>query len=164
MTYCSQCGTAVEGRFCPQCGAVVAPSGAASGPASPPSAYSTPTGSPGAAASGLTENVAAALCYAVGLITGIIFLVLAPYNQNPRIRFHAFQSIFFHVAFIILSIVFWTIGAMMPFPVSLVMSFGQLLLFPIGLVLWLFLMWKAYQGQTFEIPVIGPIARQQAGA
>ena len=49
------------------------------------------------AAPGLEENLACALCYALGLLTGIVFLVLAPYNQNKLIRFHAFQSIFFHV-------------------------------------------------------------------
>ena len=51
-------------------------------------------------ASGMTDNVAGALCYVLGLVTGIVFLVLAPYNQNKFVRFHAFQSIFFHVAFI----------------------------------------------------------------
>ena len=43
---------------------------------------------------GMTDNVASALCYALGFITGILFLVLAPYNQNRMVRFHAFQSIF----------------------------------------------------------------------
>ena len=33
------------------------------------------------------------LCY-VTLIPAIIFLVVAPYNQNRLIRFHAWQSIF----------------------------------------------------------------------
>ena len=46
----------------------------------------------------MTDNVASALCYLLGLITGIIFLVLTPYNRNPVVRFHAFQSIFLNVA------------------------------------------------------------------
>ena len=53
------------------------------------------------AAGAMADNVASALCYVLGLITGIIFLVLAPYNRNPAIRFHAFQSIFLNVACIV---------------------------------------------------------------
>ncbi len=60
-------------------------------------------------APGLTENVASALCYALGWITGIVFLVLAPYNQNRTVRFHAWQSIFFFGAATILSIVLGTV-------------------------------------------------------
>ncbi len=60
----------------------------------------------------MTDNMAAALCYALGFITGILFLVLAPYNQNREIRFHAFQSIFLNIAWfvalwIIVSIITW---------------------------------------------------------
>ena len=65
----------------------------------PPGGYAPPP--PGGFApqsAGLTDNMAAALCYLLGVLTGILFLVLAPYNQNRAIRFHAFQSIFFWVA------------------------------------------------------------------
>jgi uncharacterized membrane protein len=110
----------------------------------------------------MTDNVASALCYAFGLVTGILFLVLSPYNQNKAIRFHAFQSIFLNVAWIViwfgLTIVigiFHFIGAL----------FG-LLIFPlIGLGffgLWLYMLISAYQGKTVVLPVIGPIAQQQA--
>ena len=40
---------------------------------------------------GLTENVAGLLCYILGWITGIIFLILEP--DNKFVRFHAIQSI-----------------------------------------------------------------------
>ena len=68
----------------------------------PPPGLHPPIGSP--SAPGLSQNVASALCYVFGLVTGIIFLVLAPYNQDKTIRFHAFQSIFMHVGIIILFI------------------------------------------------------------
>ena len=54
---------------------------------------------------GMDENVAAALCYLLGVLTGILFLVLEPYNRNPVIRFHAFQSIFAWIAAIVIGIV-----------------------------------------------------------
>jgi len=104
----------------------------------------------------LAENAACALCYLLGLITGILFLVLAPYNQNKTVRFHAFQSIFFHIAFII----FWILlGMILPISVSLILS---PLVGLAALVLWILLMWKAYQGQKLKLPVIGDLAEKQA--
>ena len=52
-------------------------------------------------AAGVEENVVAAVCYLGFVLTGILFLVIEPYNHNPTIRFHAFQSIFFWLAVII---------------------------------------------------------------
>src|SRR3982074_1449436 len=112
MAFCPNCGSSVDGRFCAKCGAsvnVAGDPGAAGTPSTAPS-----SGIPSSAASapaGLTENAAAALCYVLGLITGILFLVLAPYNQNRLIRFHAFQSIFLHVACIVVWIAFLFVSA-----------------------------------------------------
>ena len=155
MAYCPQCGTASSDRFCPNCGAAMPTQGAA--PPPPPGAPAA-----GAQAGGLTDNVAGALCYILGLLTGILFLILAPYNQNPRVKFHAWQSILFNVAWIAIWIV---LGI-----VSTVMSVFALILIPIygllglgAFILWLFLMWKAYNNVLWEIPIIGPFAKQQSG-
>lgn len=157
MAFCANCGSQVEGRFCPKCGAAVNVTGGTAGTAT------VPTGSPAApAAAGLTENVACALCYAVGFVTGILFLVLAPYNQNRNIRFHAFQSIFYSVAAFALGIVFGFIGiitggwTLFLLPVFWLIRLGMF-------VLWLVLIIKAYQNQKLVLPIIGPMAEQQAG-
>ena len=99
----------------------------------------------------------------MGFITGILFLVLAPYNQNRNVRFHAFQSIFFSAASIGLGFVFMF--------VSLLTGGWSLFLLPVfwlirlGLfVLWLVLIIKTYQNQKLVLPIIGPMAEQQAGA
>src|ERR1035441_396043 len=147
MAFCATCGAAVEGSFCAKCGSQV---GAA------PSASS---GSAMQVSGAMADNVASALCYLVGLITGIIFLVLAPYNKNPAIRFHAFQSIFMNVAWIVIA-----------FGLQLVLGVMHLwtLLFLtplIGLaffVLWLIMLIQTFQGKTVVLPLIGPIAQQQA--
>lgn len=149
MAFCPSCGASVEGRFCAKCGSAVgggAPAGAAPGVG------------PGAA-TGMAENVACALCYVLGLVTGILFLVLAPYNQNKTIRFHAFQSIFMHVSLIGIYIV-------LGFLVRMMLGFLGVMIFPlIGLgafVLWVYLILSAYQGKTVVLPVIGEFAKQQA--
>jgi uncharacterized membrane protein len=144
MAFCATCGAAVEGQFCAKCGsrAGAAPSAAAR---------------PGVQQSeGLAENVAAALCYVLGLVTGILFLILTPYNKNPLIRFHAFQSIFLNVACIVASIVLNMVFVMIHLWALLpLISLGILCVFIYMLVM-------AYQGKTIVLPVIGPLAQQQA--
>jgi uncharacterized membrane protein len=108
-------------------------------------------------ASVLAANVASALCYVLGLITGIVFLVIPPYNRNPAIRFHAFQSIFANVACIALSI-----GLSIVFDALQIWRLDSLVSLAIFL-LFIYLAFQAYQGKTIELPVIGPLARQQAG-
>jgi uncharacterized membrane protein len=167
MPFCPNCGSQTEGRFCAKCGASVEGAGAAAGggPAQSTPVYTTPPGTSAVAAAGLEENVAGALCYVVGFITGILFLVLEPYNKRPFVRFHAFQSIIFSAAWIALSIaisiMFGIIGIAMGFMwpllllLRLVIGFG-------GFLLWLFLMFKAYNREKYMLPVIGPIAEKQA--
>jgi uncharacterized membrane protein len=144
MAFCATCGSAVEGQFCPKCGSRV---GAASSAAAGPGIQQS---------EGLAENVAAALCYVLGLITGILFLILTPYNKNPLIRFHAFQSIFLNVACIVASIVINMVFVMLHLWALLpLISLAILFLFIYMLVM-------AYQGKTIVLPVIGPLAQQQA--
>jgi uncharacterized membrane protein len=176
--FCPNCGANVQGRFCAKCGTAVdvatsASAGpAASGPTGAPSAGPTPGAQAYGTAGGaqpyaapvstggaMADNLAGALCYVLGLITGILFLVLAPYNQNKFIRFHAFQSIFFHAAWIVL----WIVETMMAFvmPWYLMSLIGMLLALG-GLAIWLILMFKAYNNERFKLPIIGDLAEKQA--
>jgi len=115
---------------------------------------------------GLTPNLAAALAYALGIITGVLFLVLGPYKNDRFVRFHAMQSILFTaacVAFSIAWIILWGILfsisgylALVAVPLRLLISLGIF-------VFWLFLMYQAYSRREFRIPIIGAIAAKQLG-
>jgi uncharacterized membrane protein len=177
MAFCTNCGAEVQGRFCAKCGSPAPASpGASAGPAAssaapppPPPSASAPfpaaDPAPTAQAAGLEENLACALCYVLGLLTGVLFLVLAPYNQNRLIRFHAFQSIFLNIAWIAIFIAISLIGiVLLPIPflgfmLSVILHLGA----GLGVfILWLMLMYKAYNRERWVLPIIGPMAEKQA--
>ncbi len=114
----------------------------------------------------MAPNVAGALCYVLGLLTGIIFLVLEPYSRNREVRFHAFQSIFFNVAvvavYIVLAIFGSVLGAAVPLLGSALIGLVSLALWLGSLVLWVVLIAKTYSGSKVVLPVIGPMAEKQA--
>ena len=110
----------------------------------------------------MTDNLAGALCYAIGLITGVLFLVLAPYNQSKFVRFHAFQSIFFHVAWIAFWIGLTVVSFVMPSPLRILISLLSILIGLGGFGCWLLLMFKAYNNERFKLPIIGDLAEKQS--
>lgn len=157
VPFCANCGAAVDGRFCQKCGTPLE--------AGVPTASSAPPASGAAVDLGIGTNVASALCYLLGFITGIIFLVLAPYNQNKAVRFHAFQSIFLNLALIAFSIALAIVAIMMhaiSFWLGSLVSMVHLLINLAFFGLWLFMMWKAYNNERVELPIIGPLAAKQA--
>jgi uncharacterized membrane protein len=108
---------------------------------------------PAAVAPGLSENTACALAY-VTFIPALIFLLVPPYNQSAKIRFHAIQELGLSVVWMCLSIIF-----VVPILGWLVGMLGFLCL----LVLWVMCILKASQGGVFKLPVLGDFAAQQSG-
>jgi uncharacterized membrane protein len=149
MPFCSNCGAEQRGNYCANCGA--------------PAPGATPGSS--AAISALQDNVAAALCYLLGVLTGVLFLVLEPYSRNRNIRFHAFQSIFCWIAIMALSIALQIVThsfLLIPFA-GWIMSASIWSAFGLGVfVLWLLLMYKAYNNERWVLPFVGPLAEKQA--
>ncbi len=170
MSFCQTCGASLPdgSPACTACGASQGGAASSAAPGAIPGSIPAPmpVAAPVAGA-GLTPNVAGALTYLLGLITGILFLVIDPFKNDRFVRFHAFQSIFFNVAWIAFWIV-WTIVGLtlsaishglffiIQLPVNLLITVG-------GFCLWGYLMYSAYQGKTFQIPIIGPLAAKQAG-
>jgi len=149
MAFCKACGTELGGAaFCPKCGASQ-------------TASAVPMASaPAASSEGLAENVAGLLCYVLGWVTGIIFILI---DKRPFVRFHAAQSIVVFGSLTLLRIGFGIvmgIGGVVGFGLWALVS---MVLGLLTVILWIFLMIKAYQHELFRVPIAAPIADGIAG-
>jgi uncharacterized membrane protein len=142
VAFCKSCGQDIgTANFCPKCGASQ-------------SVAATPVAAPIAASSeGLAENVAGLLCYSLGWVTGLIFLLI---DKRPWVKFHAAQSIAVFGGLTVIRIGLLFMSHLLGWAI-----FGLIGL--VSLVLWIFLMVKAYQHETVRIPIAADIADSLAG-
>jgi len=155
MAFCSSCGAQIPD------GTTVCAACAGRAPAAPAPAVSAQ-----ASTGGMADNVAGMLAY-VTIIPAIIFLVMEPYNKKRFVRFHAWQNIFFHAAWIVLWIALMILSAVLAF----IPILGHLVAFLLwlalclgGMVIWVILLIKANGGQMYKLPWIGDLAEKQANA
>ncbi len=150
MAFCRACGQDVgTSSFCPKCGAnqsAATPAGA-SAPASaaPPS-------------EGIQENVAGLLCYIPG-IGWIIALAFFLIDKRKFVKFHAAQALGLFAVFVVCHIALGIFIGMLH--IIHLFFFGGLLyplLWLLGFVLLIFMMYKAYLNESFKLPVIGDFA------
>jgi uncharacterized membrane protein len=129
-------------------------------PSSPPTVATTTTGG----STGLPSNVAAALA-CIPLIGGIIFYVLEKHDRF--VRFYALQSIIFGGAWVVFVLIWNVLFSVLVHIPVLGWMFALILwlvwaLWSIGaVVIWVITMFKAFTGVRWDIPFIGPIARNQ---
>jgi uncharacterized membrane protein/ribosomal protein L40E len=141
---CTKCGTKnAEGtKYCQNCGSML----------------DTQARQVAGSTTSLEPNIAGLLCYVLGWITGLVFILIE--KENKFVRFHAMQSIVTFGAFTILWIplsifvrldilwgLFWVI---------------ELIVSILAFVLWIVLMVKAYQGERFKLPIAGDIAEKNS--
>jgi uncharacterized membrane protein len=96
---------------------------------------------------GLDENTESALAYVLLFITGVFFLLME--DENRTVRFHAMQSVLLFFSLVIVIVVM----SVIPF-LTLFVSVVQL----IGILLWLLLIIRAYQGRMLRLPIVGTVA------
>ena len=96
---------------------------------------------------GLEENVAGFLCYILGFVSGIVFLVVE--KESSFVKFHARQSTVTFLILLVISLVFGWIPVI-----------GFLVLIAI-LILWLFLMIKALQWERYLLPIVGQMVEEK---
>ena len=102
---------------------------------------------------GVDANVAGVLCYALGMVSGFVIVLLE--RESTFVRFHAIQSMLTFIGFFVLQVV-----------ANLVPVFGWLISLPLYLAsvaVWIFMMLKAYQGEWYKLPIVGDIAEERAG-
>jgi len=100
----------------------------------------------------MDANIAAALSYLVGFVTGVIFLLVE--KENKFVRFHAMQSTILFAAIVVIDILL----QLVPILGALVVIF---VVIPASAILWLLLMFKAYQGEEFRLPLVGDVAAER---
>jgi uncharacterized membrane protein len=102
---------------------------------------------------GLNENVAGLLCYILGWVSGLVFLLIE--SENKFVRFHALQSIIVFGALTVIQII-----------VGWIPVLGAILVWIIGIIMvimWIVLMVKAYQGTRYKAPWAGNLAEKWVG-
>ena len=104
----------------------------------------------------LNENIEGMLCYLLTWITGIVFLVLE--KENKFVKFHAIQSIATFLPLMVISYILKAITGWIPFIEGLI-SFALSALY---IILWAVLLYKAYTGEMFKLPVVGDFAQEKS--
>lgn len=142
--FCPKCGqeNAEDSKFCQKCG----------------SNLDLTSAKTAGTSTGLEPNVAGLLCYLLGWITGVIFILLE--KNNGFVRFHALQSI---ITFGAISVALIVFSAFSWVPVlGTIFWVFSILLYILAFILWIVLMVKAYQGERFKLPVAGELADRHA--
>ena len=103
---------------------------------------------------GLSENVAGLLCYVLGWVSGLVFVLIE--QESKSVRFHAIQSIYVFGVYTVV----WII-------INVFLGWIPILGIIINVLLWVawvglavFLMIKAYQGAQFKVRWAGDLAEK----
>ena len=110
--------------------------------------------------SGLSYNAAAGIAY-ITIIPAIVFLIIEPFRKNSYVRFHAWQSIFFFIAWAVIDILVGLVQHIVPSAVFYTLTVLQLVGLAIFIV-WLTVFIGAFGGKRIKLPVIGDLAQRQA--
>jgi len=108
------------------------------------------------------SNLLAALGYIIGVLAIILYFVKP---NDKYVRFHALQSVLLWVGVIVVMVVFGigtTILSLIPVINVLACITGVIAAFfwVIGLIAALYCAWKSYNGEEYELPYIGAMAKK----
>ena len=110
---------------------------------------------------GLSDNAAGGLAY-ITIIPAIVFLIIAPFKSSSYVRFHAWQSIFFFVAWAVVDILVGLVHNLVPSTVFLTLTVLQLVGLAFFVVLVIVFV-SVFNGKRIQLPIIGGLAEKQAG-
>lgn len=107
-----------------------------------------------------SDNAAGAIAY-ITVFPAIAFLILVPYKKSPFVRFHAWQSIFFYVAWAVVHILVEVVQNLVPTVLFLTLTLWQFVDLAFFVVLVIVFV-SAFNGKRFMLPIIGGLAEKQA--
>ncbi|MGA3197579.1 MAG: hypothetical protein ABSD39_21485 [Terriglobales bacterium] len=100
------------------------------------------------------DRAAAALAYFT-FVPAAVLLLLPRFRSHRFVRFHAWQSVLIWAIFLVLSMI--GISLSIVAQIVLLLLFGILALLAM-VFLWIVLTIKAWRGERFELPLLGPLA------
>jgi len=104
---------------------------------------------------GLDPGMGGLLCYLLGWLTGLIFILVE--RKNDFVRFHAMQSIVVFGTLSVFAVIFSILG-LIPY-IGIIFDILNWILLVVSVILWLFLMIKASQGERYRLPWAGDHAQ-----
>ena len=100
----------------------------------------------------MKPNVEAANAYFLFFISG--YLILQTEKENKYVRFHAYQSIFFSLGFLI----FIAVINYLPYIGNLIVQFSTTAFF----ITWMYLIYSAYNNKEIRLPLFGNLAYEES--
>jgi uncharacterized membrane protein len=110
--------------------------------------------------SGLSDNAAGGIAY-ITIIPAIVFLILEPFKRSSYVRFHAWQSIFFYVAWAVVHILIEVVQNLVPTVLFLTLTLWQFVDLAFFVVLVIVFV-SAFNGKRLKLPILGDLAQKQA--
>lgn len=113
-----------------------------------------------------SSKLLAAISYLLGVFAIIIYLLK---KDDKFVKFHAMQAVLLNMlwfAVFVLWAVISTILAVVTIPVGGVGGMAWFCVLPIGLVALvavIYGLWKAFQGEMYQMPLVGKFAEQFSG-
>jgi len=107
------------------------------------------------------ENLMGAIAYVFGVVTGLIIYLIEKDKPDKRrfVMFHAMQSIILSIVICAISIIL-VIISIIPI-IGWIIAIIAGLLYPLAiLIIWIFMIYKAYSGEEYHLPVIGDYAEK----
>ncbi len=107
---------------------------------------------------GLNARNEAVFSYLLGWFSGLIFFFIE--RKNRFVRFHAAQSFITFGAIFIVDLVLRLLGGIpiIGFLLSPILGVVTFILIPLTILIWLFLMFQAYRGNYFRLPIVSSYA------
>jgi uncharacterized membrane protein len=124
----------------------------------PPQSATRGTGAQGSTSTGLNARNEAVFSYLLGWFSGLIFFFIE--RKNRFVRFHAAQSFITFGGIFIVYVVLRLLGGIpiIGFLLSPILGVVTFIVLALGFLTWLFLMFQAYRGKNFRLPIVSSYA------